>query len=159
MDTALCKIITEKSAEFIKMVLYKDFFKENFKVNVKDYLKLILLITDINNFKKNNFKIETFNILDLINSPILFSFQENYKIDSLDDKVLESFYLKYPFRSREYHKKSIMYHMNQIKNNEAINPIILIKINEYVFLCDGSHRVYAHILEKKWDIPAYIIYL
>lgn len=55
---------------------------------------------------------------------------------------------------------SVEYHRERLNNNEDIEPIWLINKGDSkpFTILDGHHRVVACSLEKKYSIPAYVIY-
>lgn len=59
--------------------------------------------------------------------------------------------------------KSVEYHQSLIIANKNIQPIWIInKSNDNYYkytILDGFHRVVAYQIEKKYDIPAYIVYV
>jgi hypothetical protein len=71
----------------------------------------------------------------------------------------------YPEHNRPRGNKdleSVEYHRNLIKFNQDIQPIWVINKGydgKSFTILDGHHRMVAYSLEKKYNIPAYVIYI
>ena len=84
------------------------------------------------------------------------------KLKNFDSNRLKKTAIKaYPLTNRprgDDDIKSVKFNQKQIKNKNNIIPIWIVetKKNNYVLL-DGAHRIVAHYIETKKNIPAYII--
>jgi hypothetical protein len=57
------------------------------------------------------------------------------------------------------HKKSILYHMNKIKNKQKLSPIYVVKKSNALTLLDGVHRILGSYYSGKFTVPMYLIEL
>jgi len=79
----------------------------------------------------------------------------NFNPERLKPSAVKS----YPLHNRPRGDKdisSVKYYQKLIKNKLDIQPIWLIKNNNYILL-DGAHRIVASYIENKQYIPAYLI--
>ena len=95
----------------------------------------------------------------LVNFPLSnFKNVENFNPNRLQCTAVKC----YPLDDRPRGKNdisSVKFYQKQIQKKKDISPIWLIFKNKKYTLLDGAHRIVATYIEKKDNIPAYIILL
>jgi hypothetical protein len=161
-----------KKDKNIQKSIILNLFNENIEKLVNDYM-----------VKKNDY----ININSAIGSAVFYKFFNNY-FEAIECFVFNKKHTTINFlewknkfayrqcsknaseayppenRPRKYKDiKSVEYHQSLIRENKNIQPIWTINKsndNDYNYtILDGFHRLVAYQIEKKYDIPAYIVYV
>ena len=86
---------------------------------------------------------------------------KNYKLNNFNSERLQSSAVKaYPLDNRPRginDISSIKFYQKEIKKNNDIQPIWLLKKGKEYTLLDGAHRIVASYIEHEKYIPAYVI--